>query len=375
MTGHDGDGLATLTLRGLKAADYLKAESKLTVEQKAALASHLAAALGADGGDADEHANAEAILRLIVWNAEPPVVEATARAAARNPNTPRSLAWALANDDEAAAGPILEASTALSDDDLVAIVELAQSTSKMIAIARRTEVSERVSGSIARHGDAETLDALLANANARIADGAYESMLDRFGARERIHEGIADRGLLSPAVVDRLLHVVSPDLAEKVRSRHDRTQTPRPGGIQRTVGYVLQRSEEDWEKRLAQLVAEKSLTESFLVNQLCLGDFDFFCRALAALTGTSRETVHARVLDSPPAHLPGLWAKAGLAADWLPVARAAAAALLHIDGSYGKADRKTFSRNVVDRTLAGLKAEKVVLNDAQRRLLARPGSR
>jgi uncharacterized protein (DUF2336 family) len=377
MIGHDDNGLAHLTLRGLKAADYVKAEAKLTIEQKAALATHLAGTLDAESATAEDLANAEAVLRLIVWNGEPPVVEAMARAAARNPNTPRSVAWALANDDDAVATPILEASIALSDNDLVAIIELARSTSRMIAIARRAAVSETVSSSIARHGDEETVDVLLGNANAQIGEGAYGSMLDRFGTRERIQEAIAGRGILSPPIVERLLSVAGPNLAKKVTSRHrgaGAAPPTEPAG-DRVIGYVYPRSEADWDKRIAQLIGEKSLTESFLVNQLCLGDYDFFCRALAALSGVPRHDVHARVLESPAAALPALWEKAALAADWLPVARATASALIHIDQSYSKADRRLFSRNVVDRTVATLKAEKTALTDAQRRLFSRIGSR
>src|SRR3569623_1628178 len=94
-----------LNLHGLTTVGYLNVESLLSVEQKAALATRLAAALD-QKGDPEVFANAEAILRLLVWNAEPGVVESIAQAAASNPNTPRSLAWALAHDDDAAATPI-----------------------------------------------------------------------------------------------------------------------------------------------------------------------------------------------------------------------------------------------------------------------------
>ena len=124
-----------LNLHGLSTEDYVRAEAMLTVEQKAALATRLAAGLNATDGNPEQAESAEAILRLIIWNGEPSVVETLAHAAASNPNTPHSVAWALANDDEAAAKPILTASKVLSDEDLVAIVEVTDNFAKMGAIA------------------------------------------------------------------------------------------------------------------------------------------------------------------------------------------------------------------------------------------------
>ena len=101
--GDPGDNIEKLNLHGLSTEDYIKAEALLSVEQKSALAVRLATGLNARDANIEDSASAEAILRLIIWNAEASVVESMAHAAAANPNTPHSLAWALANDDEAAA--------------------------------------------------------------------------------------------------------------------------------------------------------------------------------------------------------------------------------------------------------------------------------
>src|SRR5579871_6629163 len=114
-------------LRGLNVGEYIQAEARLSTDQKVVLATHLAATLGANPGSPEDVANAEAILRLIIWNDEKRVVESLAQAAAGNPSTPQNLAWALANDDDTAALPILEAAVSLSDADLIAIVESANS--------------------------------------------------------------------------------------------------------------------------------------------------------------------------------------------------------------------------------------------------------
>ena len=238
------------------------------------------------------------------------IVEAMAQAAAENPNTPRSIAWALANDDEAAAAPILKASLALSDVDLVAIVEATENPSKMIAIARRDAVSTELSRSLAKCGDEETVHVLLGNANAEIPEDAYESMLDRHGKTERIQAGIIGREAISSAVATRLSGMVSGALAEQLTERH---HTSLPASVPFPIGLMDGLGAEDIDEVVAEMLAEDSINASFLVRKLCQGNFEFFCRALAAKAKTPIEEVRAKAFASAAEHLPALWAKAGMA--------------------------------------------------------------
>ena len=352
-------------LRGLSTADYLKAESKLTIEEKSALATGLASALNAHSGEA-HFTEAEAILRLLIWNAEPHVVEAVGKAVASNPNAPKSIAWALANDDEAAALPILEACAALSDDDLLAIVEESGNFSKMGAIARRSIVSEQISRSLVQRGDESTMQSLLANAMAVIPDDAFGQILDRFSESESVHEGVANRESLSSSILQRLIESAPPDLAAKLALRHQAQQMP---------GYLEEESGEELDRKFQKLLDDRTLNESVLVHNLCQGNFDFFCRALAALTNSENDQIRKQMLESPAAHLLLYWEMAKLPRDWLPIASAAASAVIHIDQNYSKADRQLFSRNIIERIVATLKSEKFPFSEFQKRFFARHGVR
>lgn len=362
----------TLKSRGPSTVDYLAAEAKLTPEEKAVLASHLAAGLGGAGAAAGGEAfvEAEAVLRLMTWNAEPRVVEAMARAAAANPHTPRSLAWALANDDEAAATLVLEACAALSDADLVSLVQGGENAAKICAIARRPAVSAEVSRSLVGHGNEDAVHTLLANAKAEIPDDAFGTALDRFGQSKRIQEGIIDRPSMSAPVARRLSASLSPELREKLAGKFA-ALTPPSAAL---PGYVEECSDAEWEAHLAPMIADRSLNETTLVRQLSLGNLEFFARALSILSGAPYAEIRAGLLAAPPAFAP-FWQSALLPTGWLPVAAAAVTALIQVDHSAGKADRELFSRNIINRTLANLKAAKITLTDAQRRLFARPGFR
>lgn len=347
--------------QSLTTADYLAAEAKLTPEEKAVLAGHLAATLDAGGKD---FAEAEAVLRLMTWNAEPRVIEAMAKAAATNPNTPRSIAWALANDDETAATLVLEACASLADADLVSLVQSGGNTGKMRAIARRPVVSEEVSKSLIDHGDEDAVHTLLANRKARISDDAYGAALDRFGQSERIQEDIIGRPAVSAPLAQRLSAYLSPALKDKLAARL--------AALMPLPGIVEPLSDDTWAMRLAPLIKSRALNETALVRQVLQGNLEYFVRALSALSRVPYAKVRVAVLETPPALAP-FWQGPALMRDWLPLAVAAVEALIHVDQSAGKTDKDLFSRNILARTHANLKAGKITLTDAQKRFLQRPG--
>lgn len=361
-------GPQSFSLHGLNTEDYLKAEALLSVEQKAALASRLAAIINASDANPDASEQGESILRLIIWNAEPTVVLAAAEAVAANPNSPRILAWALANDDEEAATVVLKASLALADEDLVAIVQSCENAAKMTAIARRAAVSQDVSRTLAQHGDEDTVSELLKNVGADISDDAMDNILDRHGDLEAIQAGVIDRAQVSDAIAKRLSSVLGPELAEKLASRHPSAAVQFPAKIPKNVvGLPDGLSDEERDRQIASMVAQRSITPQVLVGRIFQGHFDFVCRALAALSQTAADELSAKLRDAPARALAEVWKPAALPADWAPAAGIALASLVHIDQLYSKSDTDLFRRNIVDRTVANIRTEKVALGPDQKK--------
>src|SRR5262249_5304439 len=71
---------------------------------------------------------AHAVLSVMVRDAEARVRQALAESIKDNPNVPRILAMRLAKDVGAVATPILQFSPALTDEDLVDVIEAGSST-------------------------------------------------------------------------------------------------------------------------------------------------------------------------------------------------------------------------------------------------------
>jgi len=373
QTPKSGTMPSKLSLQGLNTAAYLKAEPQLPAEHRATFATHLAAALNAPGDDPADVAEAESILRVIIWNTEGSVVESIAQAAASNPHMTNSLAWAMANDDEAVATPILQSSHALSDSELTSIVETTESFSKMGAIAGRDSVGADLSRALALHGDEDTAHRLLNNANADIPEDALTCILDRHEQHQHILEDMVGREKLSSAIAERLIDKVSPALADGLRARNlvsnqSSTDTGLPRIDRNIMGYRDEKSPEELDALVSQMIAQNEITAALLVQKICEGYFEFFVSVLAETSKLTKDDVREQMIQSPAKTLPTLWKSASLQADWVPVASAAVTAFIFANKNYNKSDIPMFRRNISDRALSSLRAEKRKLTDEQTRL-------
>lgn len=97
---------------------------------------------------------------------------------ADTPLAPRGLVLKLAQDAIEVAGPMLSKSSVLSEDDLVVIAEEG-GQDHLKAMSRREDVSERLSDTIVRRGDDETVATLISNEGAQISREAFETVSER----------------------------------------------------------------------------------------------------------------------------------------------------------------------------------------------------
>ncbi|MEQ1901936.1 MAG: DUF2336 domain-containing protein [Devosia sp.] len=88
---------------------------------------------------------------------------------------PGNVVVKLANDSIDVAGPLLEFSNVLSDDDLIEIASK-QSEAHRIAIAGRASVAERVGDAIVEHGGAQSMLRLVRNSNAELGRATVEKL-------------------------------------------------------------------------------------------------------------------------------------------------------------------------------------------------------
>ena len=76
------------------------------------------------------------------------------------------------------AGPILSRSNRLTDEDLLAIAG-DKSQERLLAISKRTTISETVSDVLVTHGNRDVVLSVTRNEGARFSDAGYGKLVDR----------------------------------------------------------------------------------------------------------------------------------------------------------------------------------------------------
>jgi uncharacterized protein (DUF2336 family) len=128
---------------------------------------------------------------------------------------PLGLLRRLATDEIDVAEPILTRSKALSESDLLHIVQT-KGQEHMRAVSRRDEVPESVSGVIVTRGDDDTLHALLSNDGARLSRASNEEAVTRAQANPALHEVIVNRKDLPADLMNDMYFVVESRLRERI---------------------------------------------------------------------------------------------------------------------------------------------------------------
>lgn len=128
----------------------------------------------------------------------------------------------LALDSELeVAGPVLENSPVLSDEDLVEIISVGTAKGGLNAISRRQNVGSGVSDAIVATNDEEAIADLLSNDTAQIREETLDDLIEKADNVELWHAPLVSRPKLPSGAAGRLAKFVADTLLEKLSSRDD----------------------------------------------------------------------------------------------------------------------------------------------------------
>ncbi len=137
-------------------------------------------------------------------------------------DVPPEIIRLLARDCEiVVAGPVLEFSPLLSDEDLLAIITEAPIAGALAAIARRPGVAAQVADAIGASPDVDAVAALLANPSAQIREETLDRLIDRAPGVTAWHKPLVERPRLSLAVARKLAGFVADHLLRLLSERRD----------------------------------------------------------------------------------------------------------------------------------------------------------
>lgn len=220
-------------------------------------------------------------------------------------DAPNSVIQKLARDTAiTVAGPVLEFSPVLSDQDLLAIIESGPIQGALNAIAKRDSLRETVSDAIARSGDEEAVAVLLSNETAQIREDTLDFIVDRAADRVSWHEPLALRPNLPPKTLQRISTFVAMNLLDKIQRRmdmDDSTLVQVASTVEKQIAKNAERRQserqigvpDDLASHVNQLHEQGNLNVWALQDALARGDRGFVMLALSKLSGIKTDVVES----------------------------------------------------------------------------------
>jgi uncharacterized protein (DUF2336 family) len=259
------------------------------------------------------------------------VRRALAEALASAYDAPHHIVLALACDQSEVSCAVLARSPILTDADLVDCVAIGDVRAQ-IAVARRPRLSVAVAAALAEIGEREAAIALAGNLEAAVSPAILSRIFERFGEDACIREALVMRPALPPTLrcelVDAAARALSAFVAEREWLGADRAGRIAREAAEQGVVTVASSSKDDEIQQLVRHFRQQgSLTIALLLRALLSGNRALVEGGFAELSGLSRPRTAGLVREPRSAGFAALYAKTSLPAQFLPVFRAALAAL------------------------------------------------
>jgi uncharacterized protein (DUF2336 family) len=235
-------------------------------------------------------------------------------------HAPPKVVGQLARDVEREVSePILRFCTAVSDDDLLDILNEHPESWVVEAIARREEVSEDVSQAVIDVEDIQGGTALISNEGASLTDVILQIIVEKARQFPEWQKPIAIRKSLPAALAKELAEFVEGSVRDLLMLRGDfdpETTEEISEVFRRRLDFANENEdgEEPVEVRLSRAIKDGALDEQKLNDALGMRDYEFVTGALAYMTKAKFLTVQKIIDMQAPKALIALSWKAGLSA-------------------------------------------------------------
>ncbi len=304
----------------------------------------------------EDRALAQEILRVMAHDAAEMVREALSVTLKSSPLVPRDVAVRLAQDVERICMPILGASPAFTDVDLVEIVRIGGPL-RQVAVARRPQVSKTVTRAIIELAEEGAVEAACANDNAEFAEETLDAAVARFERSERVLAAVAYRDALPLSVTEKLVALVGDQVRDHLLNRHEISaelalEIAMGAQERATVDLVDQAGRtSDVKAFVGHLRQNDRLTASLLLRALAQGHMTFLEWGLAELASVPHHRTWLMIHDAGPLGLKAIYDRAGMPARLYGAFRAGVDTYHSMEFDGGARDRERFQERMLQRFL------------------------
>jgi uncharacterized protein (DUF2336 family) len=179
------------------------------------------------------------------------------------PRAPRGIVKTLAKDEIGIAHPVLSRSLRLSDEDLAEVID-AKGQDHMLAMALRPQLSEVISESLVKRGDAHVMMSLAANSGVQFNEVALNTLMMRAQENETLRIRLDQRKDL-PETSRRQLLAIAKETARLRLAKHS------PAGRQ-ALDFAIERGAADVATHVHSLPASESVAMAQVLGMSESGD-------------------------------------------------------------------------------------------------------
>ncbi len=304
----------------------------------------------------DEREFAYKILNYMVHDVADIVRRALSVTLKNSPNLPRNIALKLAADIDSVAVPLIENSPVFNDSDLIAVLK-SKAAAKIMAVAKRKTLSDPITRAIVRFGDHHAVAEMAANDGAVISEDTAAAILTLYKDDDLIKESFIDRRDLPVSIAEKLITLVTEDVAIQLQQRHalspqvaiDLATRTR----QRATVDIIDQSwlSRDIERFVRSIKGQGRLDIGLIIRAACCGQMRFVEHALANLAGLNHAKAAIMIHDSGPFGLQALCTRIGLEARNIHILRAACAIFRDLENGGLSYDRGDFQAIMLQRVL------------------------
>ena len=336
--------------------DVVKLMADPSSEVRAETTAKIASQFTTEALSPAERKIAEDIFRKLVKDVELRVREALASHLKNSPELPHDVAMALAKDVDSVSLPMIKFSEVLTDEDLIEIVR-DQGEAKQVAVAQRPSVSPRVADALVDTGNEKAVARLVANDGAKLNEKLLGRVMDEYQESTAVSDSLARRPNMPATVSAQLVEKLTERLQDFLLSKHDVSPDIASNLIlqarERATMSLVEFGSTDIEldNLIEQLLRKDRLTPSLLLRSICMGDINFFERAIARLAKLPLQNARILIHDQGSLGLDSIYMKADLPKRLFPAFRAGIELVRETDYDGGANDRSRFIERMLERIL------------------------
>lgn len=294
------------------------------------------------------------IFRLLLKDTETRIRKTLAEQLKDSMDIPRDVLMSLVDDKPEVSEIILKDSLALSEEDLVAIVEANSNLTKLLSIASRSTLSAPLSRSLIETGEARVTKRVLNNDGAAINDATIDYLLDEYANDQSVLELLVIRGGLPYHFAEKLFTLVSNQLKKELTRRYrlnrhvvdDITENAKEKAVLQFLSPWM--SQHDIQALVDHMHKNKRLSSSVVIRSLCIGDLRFFETAMAKLANIPVHNARILMMDPGPLGFESFYIKTNMPEEFSDAVHILLK-LAHEETFFGKYQCNDYSQRMIER--------------------------